>query len=190
MDDFVAGAYMTELVHQGEAAQIAEQDLNASLSKHDVSRTFAAVQSLLAAAAMVSKLLWPQPPKIVPNGSPLSLDQEAQRQNTLDRGRALREGLQIKGIPVLESRKVRNALEHFDDRLDRYFDDGHRNIIDRNIGPRDRLVAVDGQTPVHLRLIDPEKGTISVLDEEVVIQELFDAIMDVKRRASDWLTPR
>lgn len=47
MDDFVARAYMTELVHQGEAAQIAAQDLNASLSKHDVPRTFAAVQSLL-----------------------------------------------------------------------------------------------------------------------------------------------
>jgi len=36
----------------------------------------------------------------------------------LDRGRTLRTALGIKGSPLLESRKVRNALEHFDDRLD------------------------------------------------------------------------
>ena len=37
---------------------------------------------------------------------------------------------------MLESRKVRNALEHFDDRLDRYFEAGHRMVVDRNSGPK------------------------------------------------------
>jgi len=40
--------------------------------------------------------------------------EEAQRKTTLDRGRTLRTALGIKGGPLLESRKVRNALEHFD----------------------------------------------------------------------------
>jgi hypothetical protein len=45
-----------------------------------------------------------------------------QRKTTLDQGKTLRTALGIKGSPLLERRKVRNALEHFDDRLDRYFE--------------------------------------------------------------------
>lgn len=188
MEDFVVRTYINELIHQGEAAHIAVQDFNTSLNNQDGPRTFAAVQSLLAASAMVSKLLWPHPPNILPNDSPIEPDQEEHRQFTLARGRTLRKALKIKGIPVLESRKVRNALEHFDDRLDRYFREGHRMVIDRNIGPREQMIIVDGQIPTHLRLIDNEKCTISVLDDEVSIQQLFDAMMDVMRRANEWLS--
>lgn len=167
MDDFVAKTYMREIVNQGEAAQIAAQDFNAACVKNDRSRTFAAAQLLLAAAAMISKLLWTK--------------------RTNDRGPILRAKLQIGEIPVLKSREVRNGLEHFDERLDRYFSEGHRNIYDQNILDRDQIV-VGGKTPMHLRLIDPKKGTISVLEDEVSIQELFDAIVDVTKRAKDWLS--
>ena len=89
---------------------------------------------------------------------------------------------------MLESRTVRNALEHFDERLDRYFEAGHRMVVDRNIGPKNRLVAIGDKHPLHLRLIDTEAGTVSVLEDDVPSQGLFDAIDDVSNRAQGWLT--
>ena len=87
---------------------------------------------------------------------------------------------------MLESRTVRNALEHFDERLDRYFEAGHRMVVDRNIGPKNRLVVFGDKPALHLRLIDTEAGTVSVLEDDV--PSLFDAIADVSNRAQVWLT--
>ena len=191
MDNWTTAVYVRELVHQAEAAQLAAQEFNASLKSpgaNGTARAFAAVQSLLAAAAMVSKMLWPKPSKFRFDGSPLKEAEEAQRKTTLDRGRTLRTALGIKGSTLVESRKVRNALEHFDDRLDRYFEAGHRMVVDRNIGPKNRLAVIGDKPALHLRLIDTEAGTVSVLEDEVPIQGLFDAIVDVSNRAQGWLT--
>ncbi len=59
MDDWRLGIYLRELTHQGEAAEIAAADLNAALGAAvaGVPRAFAAVQSLLAAAAMDHPLM-------------------------------------------------------------------------------------------------------------------------------------
>ena len=191
MDDWTTAVYVRELVHQAEAAQLAAHEFNASLKSpggNGTARAFAAVQSLLAAAAMVSKMLWPKPSNFRFDGSPLKEAEVVQCKTTVDRGRTLRTALGIKGSPLLESRKVRNALEHFDDRLDRYFEAGHRMVVDRNIGPKNRLVVIGDKPALHLRLIDTEAGTVSVLEDEVPIQGLFDAIADVSNRAQGWLT--
>ena len=50
------------------------------------------------------------------------------------------------------------------------------------------MVVIGDQVPPHLRLIDPTRGTISVLDDEVAIQELFDAVADVRLRVAEWLS--
>ena len=92
MDNWTTAVYVRELVHQAEAAQLAAQEFNASLKSpgaNGTARAFAAVQSLLAAAAMVSKMLWPKPSKFRFDGSPLKEAEEVQRKTTLDRGRTL-----------------------------------------------------------------------------------------------------
>ena len=137
---------------------------------------------------MVSKLLWPTPADQNIDCTLLSDEDEQARQRTLARGKRLRTELKIKGIPILESRKVRNAFEHFDERLDRYLlDQGSRFIGDRNIGPKGPIVQIGGKLPPLLRHIDPHAGTVSVLDEEVDYRELSRAIADVSARASEWL---
>jgi len=61
-------------------------------------------------------------------------------------------------------------------------------VVDRNIGPKNRLVVIGDKPALHLRLIDTEAGMVSVLEDEVLIQGLFDAIADVSNRAQGWLT--
>ena len=188
-DDWALQAYMRELVEQGEAADLAAAEFNAAMnSAQPVVRAYAAIQSILAAGAMVSKLLWPTPADQNIDCTPLSDEDEHARQRTLARGKRLRTELKIKSIPILESRQVRNAFEHFDERLDRYLlDQGSRFIGDRNIGPKGQIVQIGGKLPPFLRHIDPQAGTVSVLDEEVDYRELSRAIADVSARASEWL---
>ena len=61
-------------------------------------------------------------------------------------------------------------------------------MVDRNIGPKNRLAVIGDKPALHLRLIDTEAGTVSVLEDDVPIQGLFDAIDDVSNRAQGWLT--
>jgi hypothetical protein len=193
LDEWALSHYMRDLVVQGEAVQLAAVELSNAMQQlmGGVPEAFAAIQSLLAAGAMTSKLLWPTPPNTNIDRTPLSAADEAARQRTLARGKRLRAELSIKAIPILESRKVRNAFEHFDERLDHFLlDEGNRLVIDRNIGPRGRMVRIGGEIPPHLRLIDPQARTVSVLDDELDYQELFDAIADVSARATAWLSER
>ena len=55
-------------------------------------------------------------------------------------------------------------------------------VVDRNIGPKNRLVVIDDKPAMHLRLIDTEAGTVSVLEDDVPIQGLFDSIAAVSDR--------
>lgn len=190
IDGGVLAVYMRELQYQQEAAALAVQSFNAALASRErggVPQAFAAVQGILASGALVSKMLWPQPPKLTDSGQPLTTAQGAQRKNTKARGAALRKALAIKSMPILESRKVRNAFEHFDDRLDRYFEEGNRIVVDRNVGPQNNVVVIGDRPALHLRLIDNVQLSVSVLDDKLSIQELFNAIDDVGMRAARWV---
>lgn len=193
LDEWALAVYMRELVEQGEAAQLAAVEFSKALQqpRGGVPPAFAAMQSLLAAGAMISKLLWPTPLDTNIDGTPLSAEDEAARQRTLARGKTLRAELNVKSIPILENRKVRNAFEHFDEWLDRYLlDEGNRFVGDRNIGPKGQIVQIGGKIPPFLRHIDPQAGTVSVLDDEVGYQELFNAIAYVAAQATAWLDHR
>lgn len=186
VDDWTIQTYLSELVNQAEAAELAVGDFNAALNggARGVARAFASVQALLGAAALISKLLWPQPPSRNANGDSLTSGEETQRAYTIARARRLRELTAIKALPILESRKVRNGLEHFDERLDKFFLSSQTIVADRNIGPKDRLVVIDDSPAMHLRLIDDERLTASVLDDEVSLQDLMDATQLVGTKAS------
>jgi hypothetical protein len=189
LSDWAAETYLREILDQVESAQLAIAGFNFHLGQHDprtTSQVFAAAQSLLGAAAQISKLIWPRPPAPRRN-DPEHASKERLRAFTLSRGNRLRELLSIDALPVLEGRTVRNAIEHFDERLDEYFIAGHTNVFDRNIGPKERLVIVDGEVPLHLRLIDNERLTVAVLDAEVSLQEVADAIGRVQEAATEAL---
>ncbi|MCU1419569.1 MAG: hypothetical protein JWR57_738 [Mycetocola sp.] len=190
IDNWTIQTYLRELENQAEAAALAVNDLNTALSGGvgQIPRAFASVQALLGSAALISKLLWPKPPALKPDGTSLTADEDLQRAYTLGRGRQLRELTGIRSLPILESRKVRNGLEHFDERLDAFFFSGQSIVADRNIGPRDRMIVIGDTPAMHLRLIDNERLTASVLSDEVSLQEITDATQKVGTSASAAIT--
>jgi hypothetical protein len=177
---------MREILIQYQSADLAIDALDVAVQKgRPVHEAFAAVQSVLAAAAMVSKLLWPQPPTRQVDGSELTPEQESERRVAIERGRFLRTELGIRSVPVLESRRVRNAIEHFDQRLDSFLASKEGMIVDLNIAAKATFIV--GGNVRYLRHLDPYAGTVSVLDDEVSIQELFSEFGKVAKSASDWL---
>lgn len=185
MDDETLQFYVIELQHQCEYAAIAAEDINRAFEPRPgpgtdprITRSFAAAQTLVSAAGLVSKLLWPILPK---DGNPA---REA-------RGLALREAVGVPDDSILKTKNVRNSFEHFDERIDAYFAAGHINVVDRNYGPKSGIV-IGGAEPLYWRHLDPETNTIGVMSrdlvlEEVDILELVDALLEVRRGANTWI---
>jgi len=195
MDDWETGVYIHEIINQCEAVELAVNGFNSALqanSSGSVPLAFANVQSILAASAMLSKLLWPQPSARDRDGNRLTGEAEQQRLRTVQRGRSLRTLLIVGSDntqPLEDNRTVRNSFEHFDERLDAFIymeSQGSRNIVDRNIVPLGAIV-MNGSEPKHLRRIDPQTVSVSVLDDKVDLQPLVNLVQAVKSRATSWL---
>lgn len=194
MNDWELSVYIQEVINQAEIIELAAVDFNRtfqSSEKNSLGRTFMSIQSVLAAASMLSKLLWPNPASLAHGGGPLTDEEEVQRSRTLKRGTVLR-GVLIKAgddTKQLEAnRTVRNAFEHFDERLDKFITEtgGEQGIVDRNIAPLGSII-VDGGEPKHLRRINPASLVVSVLDSSVELQPLVSLTQTLKGRAQQWL---
>lgn len=176
MDDAILSLYMREITFQVYVARSAYARMKDSVAMPDgggILATFAGIQSLLGAGAMVSKLLWP--PK-------------SAKELGAQRGAALRACLDITDdFSVLRSREVRNALEHFDERLDSFIAEGNYIFVDSNIGLIEMFLRMLPPGTKVLRHVDTSTGDVSVLDSSISINELCDAMVEVEERVNVWL---
>jgi hypothetical protein len=191
MDDDKLRPYVMQLLHQADIALVYAAQVNAITGQpsppsdppHNLP-AFVAMQGLVGAANQIGQLLWPNP----------------QTRRAELRDWANRRGAALCAIvgPVdrdtspLGSKKLRNTLEHIDERLDEYFYGYHQAprdevLGDWHIGPR--LERHDsGKQVVYLRHI--ETGTrfvYSVLGDEIDVQELWDEIDRVATLAANWM---
>ena len=146
------------LTTQSQYAAIAAENLNAAFEPRPgpapepgLTRSFAAIQSLLGAAAVVSKLMW-----------------SAGGATARQRARLLREGLGVSEgqFPRLRDRAVRDSLEHVDERIDGYLAGGFPPLEPQVLGAGDAAAILHGG-PLYLRRIDPSGGVVEVLGATV-----------------------
>ena len=114
-------------------------------------------------AASLSKLLWPP-----------STKGKYER-----RGKKLRAALGITEESPLKSRLVRNAMEHFDERLDDYLAKGMFGIIfPKYVGEKPG----ENEPAHHLfRAFFTDVGEFEILGENIPLQPLLDEVMCVGR---------
>lgn len=176
MDDRNLSIYVRELVRQCEVAVTARRRLDHLLASGGPAYlVLDQVQSIVGAAAMVSKLCWFSP-----------LDSWSAERRAFAKARAAR--LRKVAMPptILSGRAVRNAIEHFDDRLDDlFFADPNAAVVDGNVMPRNFLV-MDRPVP-WLRHYDPETTEMSVLGSAVRLDPLVKAMQETSARAQHWL---
>lgn len=94
--------FVGEIVLQSKIAQRASERLQSAADDFDRIEIWCSIQSILVAAGNVSKLLWPN------------------KQYKL-RGEYLRQLLNIEDDNILSDRKFRNHFEHYDERVEEWF---------------------------------------------------------------------
>ncbi|TCL84813.1 MULTISPECIES: hypothetical protein [unclassified Rathayibacter] len=187
MQTRVITPYVRELVRQYRFADLASHDYNSALrlaltpdGPHDSDeslRIYQSLQNMLTAAAQISKLFWP------------TIDPDAVAERRLfvkARSKTLRTLAQVGNGSLLETRRVRNSIEHFDERLDSVMIDPPNAVIDSYIG-RLNAIVIENSTRVNLRSYDPYSGDLSLLDDSVPIRDLFLEICRVGHNAEMWL---
>ena len=194
----IKSVYFGEIVRQVQAAKMSADLLNSALAaasadaEEQLAVVFFAAQGMLTAGALVSKILWMSQPQR-PDGCrcPQLPSEKEKAMRAKRRCKELRDELGIKDqMQELSSRRVRNAFEHFDDRIDTFFADGNTWYFDRIVGPSNTVVVRNegiDRAVKYMRRFDPEKVELSVLDDSISLQALLDALDDIGIRAQRWL---
>jgi hypothetical protein len=120
------------------------------------------LQNVIAMGAALSRYFWPA------------------REGHEDRGTLLREQFQVSETSPLKSRDLRNAIEHFDEKLDVYFSRAVVGVvIPHYVGPS----RAEGDVPGHLfRAYFTDTGIFQVLDKRFEMVPLVDEIIRIDRR--------
>jgi hypothetical protein len=129
--------------------------------------TVASVQEALTHVAALSRFFWPVRKSAL----------------TQARGKRLRERFGIKEDSPLQSRELRNALEHFDERLDEFLVEDHFGYFFP--GPIVDDASLSEETIGHIfRLVDPTTSQFVLLGEAYSFGELREVAKDIERKAS------
>jgi len=129
------------------------------------------LQAFLIAVGNISKLLWPSPPR------------RGTRRIISDRGEKLRESLDVPEGSYLESRRLRNHFEHFDERLETwaYMATAH-SMVDWNLLNSD-LLSEDTSNNV-FRNYDPERKIVFFQQDRYELQPILDEVEELLQKAS------
>ncbi len=160
MDAHLLRLFKTELKSQCEIATAAAHDIQTATG--DTYRLWFALQGLLGCAGNISKLLW---------GSGRNPTEQAQRERER---RPLRDALEVTDDSPLRPRKVRNAFEHWDERIEDWFTPGDVDVYaSRNVGPPDAIM-IGGKPPRHFGSYDPSTGLLTFWEESVSVPDLIE----------------
>jgi len=109
-------SFISEIVLQSKIAQRAGERLQTANDNLDNIEVWGSIQSILVATGNVSKILWP------------TYSRHAER------GEQLRQMLQIKNDNPISERRFRNHFEHYDSRIEEWYD-GQGLYIDLAMNP-------------------------------------------------------
>jgi hypothetical protein len=164
-------AYLTEIILQADYAVLSAQQVNTLLQNQANSAfVFREMYALLSHAAGVSRILWPT-----------WIKDPDRRDIARARGDHLRQSLGIGEDHPLRVRVLRDHLEHFDERLDRWSQETtHGGIVDLHIGPTSFIGGEAIARGDFLRVYEPERKVFTFRGDEFDIQQLVTATEGVK----------
>jgi hypothetical protein len=195
MKDHVLDTYLLEAETQAEFALNAIRAVNNVLPRLlgddgaslDFERrmtlhreVFRTIHSFLTHASNLSRLFWPPQPAMRQRES---VEQFETRVPRVRRGRNLRAAL---GLPdeghILKDRRLRDHLEHFDERLDAWQAESERhNFVQDFIGPKNGGIVGIEDTDM-MRWFDPTTNNFRFRGEEYDLQALADAVAEMQQQ--------
>jgi len=145
--------FQRQVAFQLNALLDAHAGLVAALGQQNMDEVWFAVEHLLSAAANASKALW------------------GQGAATNAARKSLRESLGVSDASPLSERRMRNHFEHYDERLDEWWEKSpNHNIADRNLAPVGGIAGLDRLSM--FRQLDPMTMEVIFWGETFNIPEI------------------
>jgi len=162
--------FIGEIVKQAKIAKRAAERLQATTDYFDELEVWCSIQSILVAAANVSKILWPS------------------RKSSAARGEMLRTLLNIDDRNLLSDRKFRNHFEHYDERIEDWFEKNRSAIYtDSRIDP---FESICGSNPANLhRAYNPLTQTLTFRGESVDLAALLNVLEEIRHKCRHLALP-
>lgn len=159
---------INEIVLQGKIARRAAERLRATNEDFDHVETWCSIQSILVAAGNVSKILWPNAKYKL-------------------RGERLRHLLKVGKNNPLSSRKFRNHFEHYDERIEEYFQGNSQGVyIDLAMNPSLRS-GIFGESPLNThRGYNSFNNTLVFRAETLDLNEVLMALDDLLNNCKSY----
>jgi hypothetical protein len=160
-------ALIVEIVNQSKFAERAANQLAEASEPIEV---WGSIQSILVAAANVSKILWPA------------------RKRYMARGKRLRELLGVDAHNLLSDRTFRDHFEHYDERIEDWFDKNSSAIYsDLRIDPFE-------PTPWSLpqfyhRSYNPISQKLSFRNETIDLAAVLTALAEIREKCRFFALP-
>ena len=147
--------FQDQILLQCDFVVYASSDLNESLKQEDSRKTFFAIQNLLGSTANISEVLW---------GVNQTLSVER---------KPVRDSIGVTESSPLKTRAMRNNYDHFDERLDRWYEESQAHAYtDLNVMPRGFIA---GLNEIDIfRWFDPKTTNVIFWSENFNIQEIVD----------------
>ena len=159
--------FLSEIAFHSDLAQRGAEHLFAINENVDKIEVWSSVQSILIAAGNISKILWPN-------------------KKYKERGKKLRELLNVDSNSVLRSRKFRNLLEHYDELIDDLFaNHPTASYIDFAMNPS---MSFSGRK-CH-RGYNSFNNTLVIRGQILDLNVLLKAIKDIKLKCSPYVPTR
>jgi hypothetical protein len=175
MDDDLLSLFQTEVSNQCRLVLIGSEQLDAAMERprdryagDPTALVWAALQSILVAAANISKLLW---------GS----GREPRRAQLTAARKPLRDSIEVDDESVLQSTRLRNDFEHFDQRMEEWSKSGSPHFIGRNIG-EPSVFAITGEEGKLYGHFTPSTWTVEFWDHSVDVRAVTQAADELLRR--------
>ena len=151
-------------------SNFAEKAFNQLANASDPVEVWGSIQSILVAVANVSKILWPS------------------KQAYVARGKQLRELLGIADRNLLSDRTFRNHFEHYDERIEDWFDNNNSAVyMDSRIDPFE-------PTPRSLprlfhRSYNPSSQMLSFRNESIDLAVVLAALAEIREKCRFFALP-
>ena len=189
MDEFTKKIFVVELEKQCRFALNAVGQLNFSVKHLNSpgleqekpaffhSEVFRGIHSFLTHAGNVSKILWPGTvPKQKRNETDNQYQQRIRKiKRAVLRATELRDELRLPKEHILKSRKLRNHLEHFDEKIDDWEEHSkNKNFAQDYIGPPNAIVGIAGTDS--MRSFNPSDGTFLFRGETFSLKVIATAL--------------
>jgi hypothetical protein len=152
--------FLSEIVKQAKIAKRASERLAATKVNFDELEVWCSIQSILVAAGNISKILWPV------------------RRDSIKRGKRLRVLLDIDDQNLLSDRKLRNHFEHYDERIEDWFEKNNSAVyMDSYIDPF-KPIWGSNFSNIH-RSYNPLTGVLTFRDESVDVSAILRELDDI-----------